>query len=43
MPTIIELIALFGLIALAGTMWKLNKGYDLKKDDMNPIVKRKYK
>ena len=43
MPTIPELIALFGLIAIVIVAWKLNKRYDLKKDEMNPIVKRRYK
>lgn len=43
MPTIPELIVLFGLIAIVIVAWKLNKRYDLKKDEMNPIVRRKYK
>ncbi len=43
MSTIPELIALFGLIAIVIVAWKLNKRYDLKKDEMNPIVKRRYK
>ena len=43
MPTILELTAFFGLIALAISMIILNKRYDLKKDEMNPVVKRKYK
>ena len=43
MPTIPELLAFFGLIALAVVMIKLNRRYDLKKDEMNPVVKRKYK
>ncbi len=42
MPTIPELTALFGLIALAISMVILNKRYDLKHDEMNPEVKRKY-
>ncbi len=42
MPTIIELVAFFGLIVLAGVMIKLNRRYDLKQDEMNPVVKRKY-
>jgi len=43
MPTIAELIALFGLITVLTVAWKLNKRYDLKKDEMNPTVKRRYK
>jgi len=42
MPTIPELTALFGLIALAISMIILNKRYDLKHDEMNPEVKREY-
>jgi len=40
--TIPEMIALSGLITVAIIAWKLNKRYDLKKDEMNPIVRRKY-
>ncbi len=43
MPTIPELTALFGLIALAISMIILNKRYDLKQDEMNPEVKREHK
>jgi len=43
MPTIPALLAFFGLIALAIGMVILNKRYDLKKDEMNPVVKRRYK
>ena len=43
MPTIPELTAFFGLIALAISMIILNKRYDLKKSDVNPTVKRRYK
>ncbi len=42
MATVVELIVLVGLIITAGVAWKLNKRYDLKQSDMNPIVKRKY-
>ena len=38
-----ELIVLFGLITIVAVAWKLNKRYDLNKDETNPIVKRKYK
>ena len=38
----IHLGAFFGLIALAISMIVLNKRYDLKENDMNPVVKRRY-
>jgi len=43
MPTMPELIVFFGLITLVVVAWQLNKRYDLKKDEMNPVVKRKHK
>ncbi len=42
MPTMPELIVFFGLITLVAVAWQLNKRYDLKKDEMNPVVKRKH-
>ena len=42
MATVVELIALSGLIALAISMIILNKRYDLKHDEMNPEVKKEY-
>ena len=42
MSTILELTIFFGLITLVAFVWKLNKRYDLKKDEMNPVVKRKH-
>ncbi len=42
MATLIELIAFFGLITIAILAWKKHRSYDLKQDEMNPTVKRKY-
>lgn len=43
MVTIYELIAVVGLITIAIVAFKLNKRYDFNKDEMEPIVKRRYK
>ncbi len=43
MPTIPELTALFGLIALAISMIILNKRYDVKHNEIDPVIKRKHK